>query len=258
QTSPCYFKLSFTDKLSLPTRLSAATIEVSPIITPTGLVVSDVAGGVVLLILAVLSESVELSLPSPHAEKIPEMTRTNNIFFIVYLFFPYIKAQSYKRHQWLFVLKKRLGIFTFAGRFVQGVCQCSKNGGKQRFTQACRIRFTFHKMDLDGVWCLTVPDHPIGIKVVFIGYPLLKAHLRIKGISDTVNNASFPQIGCRVRIDHNTAVHCGLRLLYNRIVSVHRQIDHLGDIRIVAKIGRNAAVDTVVCIFPFGFGSHQF
>lgn len=117
QTSPYYFKLSLTDKLSLPTKLSAATIEVSPIITPTGLVVSDVAGGVVLLILAVLSEPVKLSLPSPHAEKIPVMARTNNIFFIVYLF-SLRMSQLYKRYQWLFVLKEGLGIFTFAGRLV--------------------------------------------------------------------------------------------------------------------------------------------
>jgi hypothetical protein len=54
--------------------------------TPMGLVVSDVAGGVVLLIFVVLSESVELSPLFPQVVKTPAIVRAKNIFFIKCLF----------------------------------------------------------------------------------------------------------------------------------------------------------------------------
>jgi len=49
------------------------------------LVVSEVGGGVMLLV--VVSEPVELSLPLPQDAKVPAIVTINNIFFIMDLFF---------------------------------------------------------------------------------------------------------------------------------------------------------------------------
>jgi hypothetical protein len=59
-------------------------VEVSLIIGPIVLVESAVGGGVVLL--AVLSEPVALSLLFPQALKIPAIAMSNNLFFIGLVF----------------------------------------------------------------------------------------------------------------------------------------------------------------------------
>ena len=74
---------AFYSILSGATKLSAAVMEVSLIITPMGPVVSDVGGGVVLLTVAVLSAtSTALSLPFPQAVKKPDVARAIKIIFI--------------------------------------------------------------------------------------------------------------------------------------------------------------------------------
>jgi hypothetical protein len=69
--------------LSGATKLSAAVIDVSLIMTPMGFVVSDVGGGVVLVTLVVLSASEELSPPFPQAVKTPAIVRAKNVFFML-------------------------------------------------------------------------------------------------------------------------------------------------------------------------------
>ena len=70
-------------------KLSASVLDVSPIIGATVLVVSDVGGGLMLLVVSelVLSELMELSLPFPQEVKTAAITMNNNIFFIINLFF---------------------------------------------------------------------------------------------------------------------------------------------------------------------------
>ena len=64
--------------------LSATVVEVSLIMGPIVLVESAVGGGVVLL--AVLSVLVVLSLPVPQAVKTPAIAKMNNLFFIGFVF----------------------------------------------------------------------------------------------------------------------------------------------------------------------------
>ena len=78
----------------------------------TVLVVSDVGGGLMLLVvseLVVLSELMELSLPFPQDGKTPPIAMINNIFFIMDLFF--------------------VAATTVAYYYIRGVdCNCFPNG----------------------------------------------------------------------------------------------------------------------------------
>ncbi len=65
-------------------KLSATVVEVSLIMSPIVLVESAVGGGVVLL--AVLSELVALSLLFPQAVKIPAIAMISNLLFIGLVF----------------------------------------------------------------------------------------------------------------------------------------------------------------------------
>ena len=70
-------------------KLSASVFDVSPIIGAIVLEVSDVGGGLMLLVvseLLVLSELAEVSLPFPQDMKTQAIAMINNIFFIIDLF----------------------------------------------------------------------------------------------------------------------------------------------------------------------------
>ena len=69
-------------------KLSASVFDVSPIIGAVAFAVSEVDGGVVLLVvsLIVVSEPVEFSVPFPQDMKAPVITTSKNKFFIIDFF----------------------------------------------------------------------------------------------------------------------------------------------------------------------------